>query len=71
MKYPFLESVQAMPIVVAAFVGGENAATGGTLDDKIFDGSSTFASTWTQPLTKWDELYSKDLAPKIGCGSDR
>ena len=40
-----------MPIVVAAFVGAENAASGGTLDQKIFDGSSTFAATWTEPLT--------------------
>jgi raffinose/stachyose/melibiose transport system substrate-binding protein len=68
VKYPFLESVQAMPIVVAAFVGAENAASGGTLDKQIFDGSSSFASTWTQPLTVWDELYSKGLAPKSVVG---
>ena len=68
VKYPFLESVQAMPIVVAAFVGAQNAATGGTLDNQIFDGSSSFAATWTQPLTVWNELYSKGLAPKDGVG---
>jgi raffinose/stachyose/melibiose transport system substrate-binding protein len=68
VKYPFLESVQAMPIVVAAFVGAENAASGGNLDKQIFDGSSSFASTWTQPLTVWDELYSKGLAPKSVVG---
>jgi raffinose/stachyose/melibiose transport system substrate-binding protein len=73
VKYPFLESVQAMPIVVAAFVGAQNAATGGTLDQKIFDGSSSFAATWTQPLTVWDELYSKGLAPKdvVGLTGDQ
>lgn len=64
VKYPFLESVQAMPIVVAAFVGGQNAASGGNLDKQIFDGSSTFAATWPEPLTKWSQLYSKGLAPK-------
>lgn len=63
VQYPFLESVQAMPIVVAAFVGSENAAAGGTLDQKIFDGSSSFAATWTEPLTVWSELYSSGLAP--------
>ena len=68
VKYPFLESVQAMPIVVVAFVGAENAATGGTLDNQIFDGSSSFAATWTQPLTVWNELYSRGLAPKDGVG---
>jgi raffinose/stachyose/melibiose transport system substrate-binding protein len=68
VKYPFLESVQAMPIVVAAFVGAENATSGGTMDKQIFDGSSSFASTWTQPLTAWDELYSKGLAPKSVVG---
>ena len=73
VKYPFLESVQAMPIVVAAFVGAQNAATGGTLDNQIFDGSSSFAATWTQPLTVWDELYTKGLAPKdvVGLTGDQ
>lgn len=68
VKYPFLESVQAMPIVVAAFVGAENAAMGGTMDDQIFDGSSSFAATWTEPLTVWNELYTKGVAPKDGVG---
>ena len=48
-----------MLIVVAAFVGAENAASGGTLDQQIFDGSSTFAATWTEPLTRWNELYTQ------------
>ena len=73
VKYPFLESVQAMPIVVAAFVGEENAASGGNLDKQIFDGSSTFAATWTEPLTEWNELYSTGLAPKdvVGLTTDQ
>jgi len=73
VKYPFLESVQAMPIVVAAFVGGENAAKGGALDNQIFDGSSSFAATWTEPLTVWNELYVKGLAPKdvVGLTGDQ
>jgi raffinose/stachyose/melibiose transport system substrate-binding protein len=73
VKYPFLESVQAMPIVVAAFVGAESAASGGTLDQKIFDGSSTFAATWTEPLTRWNELYTKGLVPKdvVGLTGDQ
>ena len=73
VKYPFLESVQAMPIVVAAFVGAESAASGGTLDNQIFDGSSSFAATWTEPLTEWNELYSTGLAPKdvVGLTGDQ
>lgn len=73
VKYPFLESVQAMPIVVAAFVGAENAASGGNLDKQIFDGSSTFAATWPEPLKRWNELYSKGLAPEdvVGLTSDQ
>jgi raffinose/stachyose/melibiose transport system substrate-binding protein len=73
VKYPFLESVQAMPIVVAAFVGSENAAMGGTLDQKIFDGSSTFAATWTEPVTRWNELYTQGLVPKdvVGLTADQ
>lgn len=73
VKYPFLESVQAMPIVVAAFVGSESAASGGNLDKQIFDGSSTFAATWNEPLTRWSELYANDLAPKdvVGLTGDQ
>ena len=73
VQYPFLESVQAMPIVVAAFVGSENAAMGGTLDKGIFDGSSSFAATWTEPVTVWNELYSQGLAPKdvVGLTGDQ
>lgn len=73
VTYPFLESVQAMPIVVAAFVGGKNAAEGGTLDQQIFDGASTFAATWTEPLTRWNDLYAKGLAPKdvVGLTTDQ
>lgn len=68
VKYPFLESVQAMPIVLAAFVGAKNAASGGKLDEDIFSGKSSFASTWTEPLTVYDELYRKGLAPKSVVG---
>jgi raffinose/stachyose/melibiose transport system substrate-binding protein len=66
VKYPFLESVQAMPIVVAAFVGGESAASGGSLDKQIFDGSTTFAATWS-------ELYTNGLVPKdvVGLTGDQ
>jgi raffinose/stachyose/melibiose transport system substrate-binding protein len=73
VKYPFLESVQAMPIVVAAFVGGESAASGGSLDKQIFDGSTTFAATWTEPLTRWSELYTNGLVPKdvVGLTGDQ
>ena len=73
VKYPFLESVQAMPIVVAAFVGAESAASGGNLDKQIFDGSSTFEATWTAPVTRWSELYTQGLAPKdvVGLTGDQ
>ena len=73
VKYPFLESVQAMPIVVAAFVGAKSAASGGTLDNQIFDGSSSFSATWTEPLTEWNELYAEGLAPKdvVGLTGDQ
>ena len=65
VKYPFLESVQAMPIVVAAFVGAENAASGGTLDKQIFDGSSSFAATWTEPLTEWSSSTPRVWHPRM------
>jgi raffinose/stachyose/melibiose transport system substrate-binding protein len=58
---PYLESVQAMSTPVAAFVGAENVASGNTLDKKIFDGSSSFAATWTTPLTAWSQLWKQGL----------
>lgn len=73
VKYPFLESVQAMPVTLAAFMGAKNVALGGAMDQQIFDGSSTFAATWTEPVTRWSELYTKGLAPKdvVGLTGDQ
>ena len=71
VKYPFLESVQAMPIVVAAFVGAENAASGGTLDNQIFDGSSSFAATWTRAVDRVERALHQGSGTQGCCRSDR
>lgn len=58
---PYLESVQGMSTTLSAFLGAQSAAGGGTMDEDIFDGTSTFADTWTEPLTQWSRLWSEKL----------
>jgi len=58
---PYLESVQGMPTVLSAFLGAQNITSGNTMDKKIFDGSSTFVDTWTQPLTAYEQLWRQNL----------
>lgn len=70
---PYLESVQAMSSPLAAFLGAENHATGGKMDEGIFNGSSSFAATWVDPLAAWYQLWDKDLVTRdvVGLTGDQ
>lgn len=57
----YLESVQAMPTILAAFLGAVNADSGDTMDAKIFDGSATFVDYWVEPLTQYNRMYAEGL----------
>ena len=56
---PFLEAIDSVPVTLDALVGGVNASMGGTMDAAIFSGASSFADTWTAPLTLFQELVDK------------
>jgi len=58
---PFLEGTDGIPVTVAALVGGRNQELGGSMDQQIWAGKTTFAQTWTEPLTMWSELFTKGL----------
>jgi raffinose/stachyose/melibiose transport system substrate-binding protein len=58
---PFLEGTDGVPVTVAALVGAKNQELGGTMDEQIWAGKTTFAQTWTEPLTMWSELFTKGL----------
>ena len=64
----YLESVQAMPTVLAAFLGAVNAGTGDTMDAKIFDGSAKFVDYWVEPLTQYNRMYAEGLVPSETVG---
>ncbi len=57
----YLESLQGMPTILAAFLGAVNAGTGDTMDAKIFDGSATFVDYWVEPLTQYNRMYAEGL----------
>jgi raffinose/stachyose/melibiose transport system substrate-binding protein len=61
---PYLEAGDGMSIPLSAFLGARSAEDGGTMDEKIFNGQSSFARTWVQPLTEWSELWQRDLVTK-------
>ncbi|TDL37372.1 ABC transporter substrate-binding protein [Arthrobacter nitrophenolicus] len=58
---PFYESGDGMPVSLAALVGLQNEASGGTMDADIWAGKTSFAKTWTEPLKDWSELFRQDL----------
>lgn len=57
----YLESLQGMPTILAAFLGAVNASTDDTMDAKIFDGSAKFADYWVEPLTQYNRMYAEGL----------
>ena len=57
----YLESLQGMPTILAAFLGAVNASTDNTMDAKIFDGSAKFVDYWVEPLTQYNRMYAEGL----------
>ncbi|WP_432545936.1 ABC transporter substrate-binding protein [Kineococcus sp. SYSU DK004] len=65
---PYIEAVTGPSLVVAGFLGAQNAALGGTMDQQIFDGSSTFVEQWTEPLAQWLRLWDEGYATRDAVG---
>ncbi|TDC72423.1 ABC transporter substrate-binding protein [Streptomyces hainanensis] len=70
---PYLEPVDAMPGVLAAFLGAYDAANGNTMDDEIFAGTSTFEEHWTPLLEQYYRLYDEGLVTRdtVGITADQ
>jgi len=65
---PYIEAVTGPSLVVAGFLGAQNAAQGGAMDTAIFDGSSTFEEQWTDPLAQWVRLWDEGYATRDAVG---
>jgi len=65
---PYLDAIDSVPVTLDALVGLANKANGGTMDEQIADGKLTFAGTWTQPLTLYDQLVQKGYLDKAAAG---
>jgi raffinose/stachyose/melibiose transport system substrate-binding protein len=65
---PYLEDLTQMPTIVSSFVGAHDAAEGNTMDEAIFDGTSSFEDEWTEPLTEFNKLYADGLADANAVG---
>ncbi|WP_336854438.1 ABC transporter substrate-binding protein [Sinomonas albida] len=60
---PFYEGGDGIPVSLAALVGLQNQASGGTMDADIWAGKTSFAKIWTGPLQDWDKLFAQGLEP--------
>ncbi|MBT2568844.1 carbohydrate ABC transporter substrate-binding protein [Arthrobacter sp. ISL-85] len=58
---PFYEGGDGIPVSLAALVGLQNEANGGTMDADIWAGKTSFTKTWTKPLEEWSQLFSQGL----------
>lgn len=67
---PFLDALDSIPVTLDALVGLVNEKAGGTMDEKIFSGQSSFADTWTQPLTLYQQLVDKGYMDKAAVALD-
>ena len=65
---PYLEALEGMPSVLAAFLGARNTAQGLTMDAKIFGGQSTFATEWIDPLTQYNRLFTEGVETSTVAG---
>ncbi|MCJ1687483.1 ABC transporter substrate-binding protein [Rathayibacter sp. VKM Ac-2927] len=65
---PFYEAGDQLPISLAALLGLQNEKLGGTMDADIWSGKTTFADTWTEPLTQWSELFESGVEPPTVVG---
>ncbi|WP_336631850.1 MULTISPECIES: ABC transporter substrate-binding protein [unclassified Microbacterium] len=63
---PIVERGDESPMLLAALLGEVNASLDGAMDADIWAGKTTFAKTWTGPLTKLESLVSAGyLSPNI------
>ena len=64
---PLLEPSDGITTTIMAKIGYADSQGGG-LDQKLYDGTTTFSDAWTQPLDEWSQLYTQGLVPKSAAG---
>jgi len=65
---PFYEAGDGIPVSLVALLGVENKQLGGAMDADIFSGKSSFAKTWTGPLTTWSSLFTSGAESRSVAG---
>lgn len=65
---PFYEAADGIPVTLSALLGVENASMNSAMDQDIWDGTTTFADTWTKPLQTWNELFEQGVEPRSAAG---
>jgi|PersoiStandDraft_1058852.scaffolds.fasta_scaffold18991_2 raffinose/stachyose/melibiose transport system substrate-binding protein len=65
---PFLEPGDGITVTLAALLGIKNKQLGGSMDADIWAKKQTFASTWTDPLTTWSQLFSTGMETSAAAG---
>lgn len=65
---PFLEPGDGVTVTLSALLGIKNQQLGGSMDADIWAKKQTFASTWTDPLTTWSQLFSSGMETRAAAG---
>ncbi len=65
---PYLEAVGGMTDTICAFVGMQNLAYGGTMDQQIWDGELTFEESWTPAIQAWYRLFEEGILDSSAAG---
>lgn len=65
---PFYEGGDGLSVSLAALLGIKNASMNGKMDEDIWAGKTTFAKTWTGPLTQFNKLFTEGLEPRSVAG---
>lgn len=59
---PYLESASELSRIFQGFLGDGYAADGNAVGEAIiFDGESTFAEEWPEPMTQWMRIYDEGI----------
>ncbi|WP_335988328.1 ABC transporter substrate-binding protein [Glycomyces sp. MUSA5-2] len=65
---PYLEAVAGMTDTFCAFLGMQNLAYGGTMDQQIWDGDLTFEEAWTPAVQAWYRLFEEGVLDSSAAG---
>ncbi|MEU5870839.1 extracellular solute-binding protein [Glycomyces sp. NPDC047369] len=64
-----MEAVDSITATLAALLGQQNVAYGGTMDQQIFDGDLTFEEAWTPAVAAWYRLFEEGHLDNAAAGT--